>query len=111
MPPPPLWTHDEANPYNTHREQKRKWRNGLCADFLFLSLPSLLFHTIQTRMAFSFSFCYWKYSPGTSPVALCLRLCVSSAEGVGSIPDRGTKISHAAGCGDKVKKKEDEEKK
>ena len=44
-------------------------------------------------------------------MALCLRLCVSSAEGAGSIPDRGTKISHAAGCGDKVKKKKKMKKK
>ena len=29
----------------------------------------------------------------------------SNAGGVGSIPGRGTKIPHAAGCGQKLKKK------
>ena len=43
----------------------------------------------------------------TSSVAqwLWLRLWASSAGGVGSIPDRGSKFSHAVQCGQKVKKK------
>ena len=34
-----------------------------------------------------------------------LRLCVSSAEGLGSIPGRGTKIPRAVWHGQKIKKK------
>ena len=39
---------------------------------------------------------------GTSLVVQRLRLCASTAGGLGSIPDQGTKILHAAQNGQKV---------
>ena len=41
----------------------------------------------------------------TSLAVQWLRLCVSKAGGVGSIPSQGTKIPHAAGVWPKKKKK------
>ena len=45
---------------------------------------------------------------GTSLVVQWLRLCIRSANagGVGSIPDQGTRISHALQHGQKIKKRE-----
>ena len=42
---------------------------------------------------------------GTSLVVQWLRLHAANAGGTGSIPGGGTKIPHAAWCGQKVKKK------
>ena len=42
---------------------------------------------------------------GTSLVVQWLRLCISTAEGAGSIPGRGTKIPHAAWHSKKKRKK------
>ena len=42
---------------------------------------------------------------GTSLVVQWLRLCASTARGMGSIPGWGTKILHALQCGQKKKKK------
>ena len=44
-------------------------------------------------------------SGGTSLVVQQLRLCTSTAEGVGSILGGGTKIPHAMWCDQKKKKK------
>ena len=40
---------------------------------------------------------------GSSLAVQLLRLCASTAGGVGSIPGRGTKILHAKKCGQKIK--------
>ena len=42
---------------------------------------------------------------GTSLVVQWLELRAFTGEGTGSIPDWGTKILHAVGCGQKKKKK------
>ena len=39
---------------------------------------------------------------GTSLAVQCLRLCASTAGGIGSIPGWGTKIPHAAWHGQKI---------
>ena len=39
---------------------------------------------------------------GTSLAVRWFRLCASTAEGMGSIPGRGTKIPHATQCGQKL---------
>ena len=44
---------------------------------------------------------------GTSPADQWLSLCVSTAEGPGSIPSWGMKFPHTAGCSQKEKKKSD----
>ena len=44
-----------------------------------------------------------KQSSGSSLVVQWLRLCASSAGGVGSIPGQGAKIPHATGYGQKLK--------
>ena len=41
--------------------------------------------------------------PGTSLAVQWLRLCPSSAGGMGSIPVKGAKIPHAVWCGKKKK--------
>ena len=48
---------------------------------------------------------------GTSLAVPWLRLCTSTAGGVCSIPGWGTKILHAARCGQKKKKKKKKKKK
>ena len=42
--------------------------------------------------------------PGTSLVVQWLRICTSTAGGIGSIPGQGTKILHAMQCSEKKKK-------
>ena len=42
---------------------------------------------------------------GTSLAVQWLRLCPSSAGGMGSIPSRGTKILHAVRCGQEKKQR------
>ena len=44
---------------------------------------------------------------GTSLVAQLLRLCDSTAVGMGSVPDQGAKIPYAARQGKKQKKKKE----
>ena len=44
-----------------------------------------------------------KISTGTSLVVQWLRLCTSTARGMGSIPGWGAKILHAAWLGKKIK--------
>ena len=50
-------------------------------------------------------------SPGTSLAVQWLKLCASTAGGLGSISGQGTKILHATQCGQKQKKKEKVKKK
>ena len=42
-----------------------------------------------------------KMHRGTSLAVQCLRLCTSTAGGMGLIPGRGTRILHATHCGQK----------
>ena len=71
------------------------------SDFLLKSLPSQCQEYSEPGIFFAFSNCltsvYIKRPVrGTSLAVQCLRLCSSNAEGVGSIPDWGTKIPKAA---------------
>ena len=43
-------------------------------------------------------------TPGTSLVVQGLQLHTANTGGPGSIPGQGTKIAHAVGCGQKIKK-------
>ena len=45
-----------------------------------------------------------KTHPGISLAVKWLRLCASNSEDLSLIPGRGTKIPHAVGCGQKIKK-------
>ena len=78
------------------------------SDFLLKSLPSQCQEYSEPGIFFAFSNCltsvYIKRPVrGTSLAVQCLRLCSSNAEGVGSIPDWGTKIPKAAWWGRRKK--------
>ena len=55
---------------------------------------------------FWLDFIFW--NPGTFLEVQWLRLCASMAQGIGSIPDQGTKIPYAVQPGQKKKKKKSE---
>ena len=57
----------------------------------YISHPLLVFFCLDSKNP----------TAGTSLVVQWLRLCASTAGGVGSIPGRGTKTPHDAGSGQK----------
>ncbi|XP_033257416.1 uncharacterized protein C19orf44 homolog isoform X2 [Orcinus orca] len=68
-----------------------------------LDRDSFHYHTLEETKEFT----GWKKTgcPGTSLAVQWLRLCASNAGGVGSIPGWGTKIPHAARCGQEKERK------
>ena len=83
---------------------------------LWVFLPNVFHITITTRKPSDKSRMWdllqdtWsvllqkQHHEGTSLEVQRLRLCASTAGSAGSIPGRGTKVPHAAWCGQKVKK-------